>query len=223
MTGQQLFDLVMKRLGNRTDPELRSAALLEAQLIAQEIEDGPWKPWFLFTDTMFLTTLNIGVPSVAMGNNFLGLDDEQGGVFYYDETNPVDPYKRLLRDDLTILKDKYFEEEAGPPRYFDIVGGGSNSVLHVRPVPDASYQIYISGYFKQSQSIADNADPAYGWLLQAPNLLLSGTTMRLAATYTREADVSTVNGTFYQKALNDLWHETTSRKTVGKSPTMGDD
>lgn len=222
MNGQDALNLVMSRLGNRTEPALRALCLAEMKLLAREIEDGAWKPWFLFRHLVFVGSTSAGVSQVV-ASNILDLDDDQAGVFYYDDTRTVDMYRRLERGMLRFLKDKYFEEEMAAPREYDMTGSGSGSLLHIFPTPDAGYQIYFSGFYRESQNIADSTDETTVWLTQVPSLIIAGTTMKMAATHTRDDTVAAANGTLYAKALQDLNTQSVSKKVSGLNLTMGDD
>src|SRR3972149_1747021 len=101
MTGAKFLDLLMFRLGNRTDPALRAASLLEAVLVQDtELEQGALLPWFLIdaTKTAVLTVSN---REVALPAGFLKeLEEESSLLVTNTDSVEIDlikkPYDELV-------------------------------------------------------------------------------------------------------------------------------
>lgn len=149
----------MKRLGNRTDPSLRAQALLEINVVIDELENGPFLPWFLETETVALNTVadQITVPLPA---DFL-LEIEEGR---FRLQNGTGTFKILDKMSLEELRDEFVNADSGFPSAYAIHGTN----IHLGATPDAIYEIKWP-YYRNTSDIADSTTPDVFWLGEAFN------------------------------------------------------
>jgi hypothetical protein len=200
MTGAQLLDMVMQRLGNRTDVTLR-AALAAEMAAAQEfvLEQMDFVPWFL--DSTVAGTATLQTESVDLPTGFLGFDEEIGYIAYDDPTKAglPDTYTKLLRGDADRVRTYYSGYAYSPPKAYWIVG----MKVYLRPIPDIDYTLQFRC------SIRDVAPTDTGttnlWLTHAAMLLLAETGRVGASLYLQNPELAVSFTEEYKRQKDLLW------------------
>jgi hypothetical protein len=149
MQGIQILNLLMARLGNRTEPELRALCLLEMQLAQETImEGGPVLPWFIVTEEATVLT----TPQerrVEVPEDFIREVDQEKPLMY-----------RPASEADKVLDKKSFEEamtwygsnSEGPPEVYAMRG----DYFMIFPKPDAAYTLVLPGYYARQTAPADS-------------------------------------------------------------------
>ncbi len=169
MNGNAALDLIMARLGNRTQAALRANVLLEMQLAQDNAKERLGViPWFLFLDYT-----NAGFVTVAsqeyvnLPTDFWELDDEKSALYWKDTTiTSPDQWREIKRDPFPTMKKRYEEQVSGDPKLFDIIG----SRIYLRPIPSAARDLRLL-YYKKDASPTDAASENL-WLKDAANWLI---------------------------------------------------
>jgi len=175
-------DLLMLRLGNRTDTAMRDKIIAEmAQVITTKLEGEFPLPWFLLTRDATLVTV-ADTETVAVPTNFLG-EWEDGGLARIDANGKE---VKLVRDDYATIRDR--KDGSGTPDYYDLVGDN----YYLRDIPDAVISLVV-WYFATAVSIAgtygDAANVENGWLKHASDLVLAETGLVIAGQYLQSKEM----------------------------------
>lgn len=126
-------DLMMKRLGNNSDPTLRNDIINEmVQAQATVLENDILSPWFLVTEESAAVT-TIGEERVSLPAGFI-LPWEHGFLFRYDAALD-DPYVEMVREDWDEIKKGLNFSDT--PTHYDIAG----EYIFMRPLSDAVYPL----------------------------------------------------------------------------------
>ena len=147
MTGQEALNLLMSRLGSRTDAALRATLLLEINAMQRELEAMPMLPWFLKGDDTSVSTTP-GQEYAQLPTTFLRVDDDWGGVYWQNvaDSSP-DNWLELTRTPYPTMKARYREDtSANSPERFDILADR----IYIRPIPDGVYPLRFVGYFSDT-------------------------------------------------------------------------
>jgi hypothetical protein len=218
MTGEQLLDLLMFRLGHRANPTIRAAAALEMALVQQDLlEKDRVKAWFLlqdYTNAAFKTVTD--QEWVALPTGFLGVPG-RGNLYYQDpDSDGVDTWEELNGGDWGLIKNAYKDrEENGSPEVWALLG----SRIYLRPIPNRELLLRLPCY------IADTAptDTATTnlWLTEAPNWLLSETLFQVAAKHIKDPELAGVAKTESMEARNRFVLDSAQREAQIGSRSMG--
>jgi len=219
MNGNAALNLIMGRLGNRTQQSLRDNVLLEMQLA----QDGCKErigilPWFLFldyTDAAFVTVPN--QEYVELPTDFLELDDEKSG-FYWKDSNITSPdqWREIKRDPFPTMKTRYAEGVSGDPKLYDIIG----SKLYLRPIPDTARELRLL-YYRKDVSPTDAAVENL-WLKDAANWLIGEAGFAAATLHTRD-DIAAVGFDAMRKSAGEgLFRRHNAWLFTGIDYSMGD-
>lgn len=211
MTGAQLLDMVMQRLGNRTDATLRAALAVE-MAAAQEfvLEQMDFVPWFLLSENTSTTT-TATEPRLALPSDFI-MEDEDGALIY--ET--ADGVKTLLPKDEFDYAIEYFADTAvGPPQAYALVG----DYFYLFPTPDAAYTINLR-YFAHDTAPTDTGT-TNKWLSQAAMLLLAETGRVGASLYIQNQELAISFTEEYKRQKDLLWKKHEARMIVNRDIRMG--
>lgn len=168
-TDAEQINLLMNRLGRRTDTALRATALDEINVAINAAEYGNFQPWFLKTTGTIVTVAD--TESYALPTGFLREDDDEE-LSFLDGT---DPYflKKHLKEKLTKSN---LGAETDRPTHYAIWG----EQIHLSPVPDAVYTITIP-YAAATTAITDTATATTNkWLLFARNWILGDAGVQIA-------------------------------------------
>jgi len=218
MTGAQALNLLMARLGNRTQAALRTNILLELQLVQDNFfEKLKFLPWFLqedYTNAGFVTVASTEYVAVPTGH--LRIDDEWGALYYLDTTATTpDQWKEIKKAAYNDFKAKLAASVIGKPVYFDIIG----TRIYMRPIPDAAYALRILHY-KKDTAIADDANSNL-WLTYAQNWIIGEAGFVAASLHVKDSDAAQFFMALAQQARENLLVETEARKHSGQSYMMG--
>lgn len=214
MTGAQILDLLMSRLGGRTATDLRALLLIELNL-AQSVtfEQGSFLPWFL--DTMGTVTVTAGDRSSDMPVDFLREMDENPLVEILDSDGNYQP---MTKGDYEEIRAHWGDDATGTlPQDYALLG----NTMQLFPKPTVSTTIRI--WYKASQpAIADAATETSAWLVHASDLLLGDVGVIAATTHIRDdADRAMMFQTIKDKAWARIISANTARQEVGRSRRMG--
>lgn len=172
MTGQQLFDLLMGRLGDRAEPALRATCVLEAQLVQQtELEGGAFLPWFLVSRSQ-TGTLSVGAREHVVPTGFIRELDEESALLV---TNPAG-------NEITLIKKPYdelrrwhgLEATADVPENYCLSG----SHFLIFPLPNLALATRYRCY--KGATLLNDDGVETSWSRYAPDLLLAHTGYNVA-------------------------------------------
>lgn len=225
MNGSVAIDILMQRLGNRTDTEFRATILTE-MVLCQEVtlEGSILLPWFLLKDTDKLTT-NLtwaaGQENVALPTNFLGFDDDlQCGVWLQEigstDSDPWIPLDRVPYVNLKEFAKNVDSNSTDTPYAFDIM----NDQVYLRPIQSVNQTLRLI-YLGKDSAPADTSVENL-WLKHAPDLLIAETGIVLAQNYLFNSEA--VAGFADQRliALQRLTMRNEAYKHSLQNYTMGD-
>lgn len=225
MNGDAAINIIMQRLGNRSDTELRTNVLAEMVLTqSTTLEQSVLLPWFLVTDTNVAPanlTWTANSERVALPTNFIGFDDDlQCGVWLQDVLDTSsDPWLALARRPYVSLKafsKNVDDDSTDTPYAFDILNG----YLYLRPIQTANQTlrlIYLAADTAPTDTAAENL-----WLKHAPDLVIAETGIVMAQNYILDQEM--VAGFNDQRAiaLARLHARNESMKHSLQNYTMGD-
>lgn len=188
MTRDKAVDLIMMRLGQRTDTAFRDKIIAE-MVSAQEdvLEQMPELPWFLYSIDASLATV-IGTATVTLPTDFL-LEYEDGALWW---TNASGTKAILPKEDWDMLSNTY--QGSGELRGYAILGDN----LKFAYTPDAVYALELEYYARAtdiSGSYGDANNIENAWLKNAGDLVIAETGLVLASTYTK----SQVHAAYFEK------------------------
>lgn len=214
------FDLLMNRLGNRTDPNLRVSMVIEAAHVQQNVlEQDPFKPWFLRGETETLVTV-AGSATVNLPADFLDFDPEEHEVYINSADSTLAfPWDRLNRLPANALARKYATYAAAKPQEFAI---GQEKQIVLRPVPDAEYTLRVE-YYRQASQVPADAAVTNLWLTYASEWFLGELGLIMATQYLQD---DTLGQSFAQQAVRGkqrLQHLDTAKREATMFRSMGDD
>lgn len=157
MTGQEALNILMFRLGKRTDADLRAQLLIELNEAKRRLEQTPSRPPMLI-DSASLTTV-ASQDWLALPDGFLGeIEDEQP---YYTTSDGRVYLSRSTRSGQQIA----YGTETGGPRTYCV-----QEKVFFGPIPDAAYSISWR-YYKAQAAIADSSTENT-WLTNFGDLLV---------------------------------------------------
>jgi hypothetical protein len=218
MTGAQFLDLLMFRLGNRTDTTLRTALVLEANAKIADMQGAPFLPWFLKGDDSTATTA-AGTEYASLPANFLRLDADWGGVYFLDTTrSEPDQWVKLKKIPYDQMKAKFVDTEQSSPQAFDIMDGR----IYIRPIPDAIYSLRFVGYFGDTTAVADSA-ATNEWLTNAADWLLAEVGYAVTSMAMQDTESAVVFDKARAEAKTRVMVEGHARQFDGDDYQMGDD
>lgn len=216
MTGTQALDLVMARLGGRTNPTLRANMLLEMnQVQSHQLEEGDLLPWFLITVNAVLV-LVVGDRNLALPADFLRELEEDCLIEIQDSTGA---WQGMTKRDYEYNRVQYDDSDTSElPRYYSIVG----SNIMVFPKPTVASPVRLR-YFGAQPAVADTADvPTNQWLLHASDLLVAEAVLIGASQYVYEdADKIMTRQAMVASAKKRLSDSNTARQEANMNRTMG--
>jgi hypothetical protein len=180
MTGETMLNMLMQRLGNRTDPDLRAALLVEAmQAQSNVLEAMEYIPWFLLSENTSTTT-TVNERRLALPPDFLA-EDEDGALIYIDANRKENI---LPKDDFDYCVEYFRDYSPGYPRAYALHG----EYFHIFPVPNAAYTVQLR-YFARDTVPTDGA-VENKWLRNAGMLLLAETGRVGAALYIQNPELA---------------------------------
>lgn len=182
-------DLLMGRLGRRTNASLKDDIIREMVFVQENLmEGGEFLPWFLITNDDTLVTV-ADQEYVALPSDFIR-EWEDGGLFR--ETGDATAPKKLIeRDDYDIITLKH--PGTGTPLKYD----RDETYMYLRPIPDSVIDLEL-WYYQKDTSLAGvyggaGATTENGWLLWASDWLIAETGVIISGQYIKE-DPNLTNG-----------------------------
>src|SRR3990172_1028162 len=219
MTGESALNLIMARLGNRTNTTLRANALLEMQLAQREYFTRlGFTPWFLrvdYSDAAFITVADQEYVSVPDG--YLMIDPEWGTLFYQDpdDTN-ADTWTEIEQGQYRDFKADYKEEETGKPQVFDIL----DNKIYLRYIPDAAYALRFQHY-NSDTAIADDSNTNL-WLTNAASWIIGETGFIVASLHVKDSEAATFFDNMRNSAKGELYRTHVARESNAADYRMGE-
>jgi predicted nuclease of predicted toxin-antitoxin system len=218
MNGDAAINLLMLRLGNRTDTATRTACLSEMQLAQERMEGGALLPWFLRIDNTALST-TAGQEYVDISSlNFIREDDDWGGVWWKDTTiTAPDQWVRIDKDAYYAMQAFYADSEAATPEKYAYM----SERLYLRPFPADVYPLRIQGYARDT-AVADTATTNL-WLTNAADWLIAETGLVVSAHHLRDDDLAKRFAGMTADARLRVQVADEARRHAGRSYQMGDE
>ena len=222
MTGQQAINLLMLRLGKRTDVNLRATILLEMVLAQEtELEAKGTKPWFLQVDSTTELATTAGQETVdlsVLARPYLGVSEEWGG-FWYDtgSTDEASKWRKIGRKAFGMLQVQAENGYSPDTWKYDLVNGK----LYIRPIPDEVVAVRAM-YYGKDTAPADDTNTNL-WLTHAPDLLIGETGLAVATHHTRDYDAIQLFTVTRDKARARMIAENAMYEMNDMQLTMGDD
>lgn len=168
MQGSKVLDLLMSRLGNRTEPALRATCLLEMQLAQEaQLEGGATLPWFLITEDATVSTTT-GERRVEVPEDFIREVDQEKPLYYRPSDGSADV--KLTKGSYEELMDWYKSDAEGAPEKYALRG----DYFMLFPKPDAAYTLVLPGYYARQTAPADSS-VENKWLKWAADLMVAAT------------------------------------------------
>lgn len=237
LSADQVISTVLMRLGNRQgNAVLAAQALLEYDLLLQELYELPTLPKFLLSPTPFSRTYTANEPLLFSGYDTL---DNFGYIMIRLAPAKNGPHPVLLHslagevverqliplseDDWDVLHQDDADGSSGTPTHYtvsDVVVETSDVPAYcghapkVRVYPQRCEQeciLYFQGYF--------NFD--YMWLRGPQNLVIAGLGRRMAP-YVRDNNMLQLFEVQYQRELQRLLDRDTAVEEEHKSGLRGD-
>ena len=214
MTGATLLDLLMSRLGNRTEATLRETCLNEMILVQETLEKSAVLPWFLISEELSTVTPSDGVERrVEVPPRFLREINEDAFIILDADGNdhPLDRY------DLGALIRKYGRHTAADlPKAYALQG----EYYHLFPIPSVELPVYIRCY--QSADTPTDSSAENAWMKNAPDLLMAMTGKVVAGRHLKDPDLETLFTGDIGPAQDRLIRENTAREESGRDRQMGE-
>lgn len=226
MNGSAALDLVMNRLGRRTNTELRAALILEMALVQEVQEGGPIKYWFQRAlDTSLTTTANSEL--VTLPSNFLAFDEDWGAVYVMDpDSTYPDPYIKLQKDIYSDMQERFVNDDGSdsaqlPERWAPIGKNSSGShQIALRAIPQDTFNLKILYY--ASDSAPTDAATTNLWLTNAADLLIAETGIVAAGQYVNDKSALAVFAEQAKRARERLWQRNEDLKHAELNYVMGE-
>jgi hypothetical protein len=209
----KILDMLMQRLGNKTEPELRASCVLEMQMVQEvQLEGGPVLPWFLIKDTdpaAFKTVASdrrVGVPTdfIRETEQPLYLINDQGA------------HKKLNKKTWDDMVENFGLEATGEPDSYDVIGDN----FQLFPIPLKVY-VLDRKYYARQTTPSDSGTLENGWMKWAPDLLLATTGTVMASQYVQSMEMAGVFAGMVAAAQTRLHMMNTAREEAARDRAMG--
>lgn len=214
MTGEKVLDLLMKRLGNRTDSDLREACLLEMQMIQEtKLEQGPVKPWFIISEETETETTP-DERRVEVPDDFIQELEEEGEVIIVDSTGVDHELEKKTWKENANWHGLQSSSEL--PENYSLVG----NYFMLFPIPTLQLKIKFRYYAKQTPVSDTNTETP--WTKFAADLLIAETGLMVAG---RHVEVTPERVAGFEKDIMTAWdrinRENTARAEANMNRRMG--
>jgi hypothetical protein len=161
---QEAIDLLLRRLGRRTDPDLRTDTINELNIAKQSLEINPFHPWFLY-QTLTLT-IPLNASRIDLPSGFLGEDEEAEALVFDQEAGADFPIYKRRREDIDLLGRE--PSTAGRPQRYTV----SETGIYFFPKAEKAYLLKFPCAVK-TNDIVDTTAELNPWIREAPNLILN--------------------------------------------------
>lgn len=216
MTADKVLNLLMSRLGGRTETTLREICLLEMQLAQESLERrGDLLPWFLISEELNAVTPSDGIERrVAIPSGFIREVDEDALLLVASDGGET----VLKKADYDALIAKYLRSgQAAQPVAYALQG----NYFHLFPIPTEESNLYIRCY-KRAETIADSASSEPPWLLHASDLMLNLTGEVVAFEHIKDPELAAKFTAGAAEAWERLRRAETAREEAGRDRQMGE-
>lgn len=210
-------DLLMGRLGRRTNASLKNDIINEMVFVQENIlEGGEFLPWFLITNDDTLATV-ADSEEVTLPTDFIR-EWEDGKLWRLTDEGT---WKEIVREDYAYIKAKY--PEAGTPRFYD----RDETRLFFRPIPIEVLSLDL-WYYASDASLAGTyggtgSTVENGWLQWASDWLLAETGFIIATQYIKEdPNLATAFEKQIMRARDRVYARDTEWREANKNRRMGD-
>lgn len=207
MTPAQVSTLIKGRLANRTDDtDLDAIILTELNATVEQLELGPFYPWFMRKTSQF-SAIGPDV-SAELPADFI-VKPEEEPVIFEDSTGNRWELKQRDRREL----EKFAREDGAHPRFFALA---DNSMLFY-PEGDAGMGTVSFAYFGKSTPLTTIVDATYNrWFHDAAMVLVGRTGQTIAAQYLKDAELAQLAGAQAQEAYQQLKFADTARTEMAR-------
>lgn len=209
---QESLNVLMSRLGNRTDPDLRQACLREMKLAQESLEASETLPWFLLSETTFART-EAGERRIPLPPDFLRESEEQELVVIVDDVRVT-----LPKGDYDTLRAEA-EGITGVPQAYTLRG----QYLVLFPTPDAEYSVEFSSYYARQEPPSDTADSQNAWFKNFPDLMMARAGLVIASMNLKDGELTALFDGLLKEAQRRLFHAEVAREEANRTRMMEDD
>lgn len=209
------FDLLMQRLGNRTETDLRASMVVEALHVQQNIlEANQFTPWFLETEGALATVADTA--NVALPTDFITMGDEQH-LYVDSEGSEAYPWTKLGRKPKAVLIEKYKDYSKAKPLAYAL-----DTELVFRPIPDAIYALKLQ-YMRQDPVLPSDTAVTNLWLTHAAEWFIGELGVIMAGQYIQDTDLVAIFTAQAMRGKATLQYADTARGEAAMLRSMGDD
>jgi hypothetical protein len=216
MNCKQLLDILMSRLGSRTQLALRANCLTELILVQQNVlERDSHLPWFLQTTNTALVTPSDGVArSVALPADFLREADD-GALFIIDSEGAS---HEVVKDDYRILEQEHgLDATSELPLQYAL-----RTALEFFPIPLVERSLRLT-YYAKAAIPTDSESSENAWLQYASDLMLAETGIVVATQHLQNPELGDSFAKLAIRARTRLFHDSVAREEAARARSAGDD
>ena len=207
-------DILMNRLGQRTNTSLRDQIIAEMVMVQETVLEGnPTPLWFMLTEKSDAQT-EAGDERVKLPPDFVQ-EWEEGGLYYLDNDGEEQDF---VRGDWDVIKKKI--TGSGRPEYYDLAG----EYILLRKIPDDIYTIKMRYYGAQddlSGSYGDANNIENNWLKYASDWFLAEVGIIIANQYLQSEKMVQMFIKQATEAKDRLIRKDTAMKESNKIREMG--
>lgn len=213
MTGAELLDLLMGRLGGRSEADLRATCLLEAKMVQQtELEQGAFLPWFLI-DRSQTGTIAVATRELSQPTGFIRELEEEDAIVY---TNDDSVEKEIVKKGYNELRNWFGLDATGEvPQNYSISGTKFLIFPLLTVARSCRFRCYIGDTVINDDATETN------WTKYAPDLLLAHTGYNVATKHLAWPEKAAEFADEKVKAMSRLIASHTAREEASRDRNMG--
>lgn len=215
MNVQSALNLLMARLGNRTETSLRANCLLEMQLVQEtKLEGGPELPFFITSETISTVTPSDGIERrVEVPDDFLREIEEDALYIVEDDGSET----ALVKGNYDDLVEEYGSDGTGDkPLKYALVG----NYFELFPIPLVERVLKMRCYLREDPP-ADTANSENAWFKWIPDLIIAETGLVVATLHLQDVELQAIFTGLINDARDRFGRLSTAREEAGRSRTMG--
>jgi len=216
MTREEIVDVIIERLGKRTD--LEDQIIVELKEVQRtKCEGHHWLPWFCITENQTVST-TADEERVPVPTDFLMEDDNQALWIVNENGKDLE----LKKDDLDVIKARTADTETddsdtGQPEYYDLVG----DYFILRPIPDDVYTLRLRCMSRLATLSSDSSEN--GWTTHATDVLIYETCAVMAREYLKDTESAEGFEARAKQAWDRLYRKHIAREEAGRMRQQGED
>lgn len=212
MNVKKALDLLMKRLGNRTSPNLRAACLDEMTVAQEQLEQAPELPWFIEGEWAEAFT-EPGEDRVPIPTDFLREIEDRNLVIVRDGV-----ITDLRKSDYDAAEVEISRNaEPSVPTHYMYRG----NYIILRPVPNDVYTIAFPGYYARQQPPVDVETSENAWFKNVADLLIAMAGVNVAGQHIKDPELVQVFSAQQNSAENRLVRLMTAHEESNRTRRMG--